>query len=150
VTVECSATVGVICGVLGALGQAGGYTISKLALDRGLDPLSATVIRVGAAVVAVWLLAPFQGGVRGSFTALRDRRAAGFMVAGSVLGPFVGVTLSLVALARAPAAVAASIIASYPLLAMAISARFHGERLTVRLLGGAILTVAGVVVLFLR
>ena len=44
---------------------------------------------------------------------------------------------------------AASITAIYPVLTLLLSSRFHGERLTLRTLAGA-LVVAGVVVLFLR
>ena len=149
-SVEGSIAVGVMSGVLGALGQAGGYVISKLALRTGLDPLSATVIRASAATVAIWILAGIQGDAGRSFQALRDRRATGFMVGGAFFGPFLGVTLSLTALKFIEAGVAASITAFYPVLTILIASRFHGERITWRLMVGAIVAVAGVVVLFLR
>jgi drug/metabolite transporter (DMT)-like permease len=141
---------GIGAGALAAVGQAVGYVISKLALRSGLDPLSATVIRVTAAVAGVWALAFAQGGAARSFEALRDRRAALFMVGGAIGGPFLGVTLSLVALKFIEAGVAASITAIYPLLTFVLASRFHGERLTPRILGGTVVAVAGVVVLFLR
>ena len=72
------------------------------------------------------------------------------MAGGACCGPFLGVTLSLVALQRAEAGVVASITACYPVLAIVIASRFHGERLTARILLGALVTVAGVVVLFTR
>jgi drug/metabolite transporter (DMT)-like permease len=148
--VEGSVLVGVLAGVLGAAGQAGGYVISKLALRSGLDPLSATVIRICAAAVAVWAIATAQGQVGRSARALRDRRGAWFMVGGAFCGPFLGVTLSLTALTFIEAGVAASITAFYPVLAILLAARFHGERLTMRTLVGALVAVAGVVVLFMR
>jgi drug/metabolite transporter (DMT)-like permease len=148
--VEGSALAGVVAGVLGALGQAVGYVISKLALRSGLDPLSATVVRIAAAAIGVWVLAAVQRDTAGSLAALRDRTAALFMVAGAFCGPFLGVTLSLNALEYIEAGVAASISACYPLLAILLAARFHGERLTLRSLAGALVAVTGVVVLFLR
>lgn len=148
--VEGSALVGVVSGVLGAVGQAVGYVISKLALRTGLDPLSATVIRVSAAVVGVWLLAVVQRESVKSFAALGDRRGSLFMVGGAFCGPFLGVTLSLTALKYIQAGVAASITAIYPVLTILLSSRFHGEKLTFRTLAGALVAVAGVVVLFLR
>lgn len=147
---EGSAALGVLAGVLGALGQAGGYVLSKMALRTGIDPLSATVIRVTSAAAAVWILAAAEGQVRRTLGGLGDRRAAAFMAAGAFLGPFMGVTLSLVALQYIKAGVAASITAFYPVLTLFIAARFHGERLTARALLGALIAVAGVVVLFLR
>jgi drug/metabolite transporter (DMT)-like permease len=148
--VEGSAVMGVVAGLRGAVGQAGGYVVSKVALRSGLDPLSATVIRVMSAAAAIWLLAALRRDVARPLAALRDRRATAFMVGGSIAGPFLGVTLSLTALALIEAGVAASITAIFPLLTILISSRFHRERLTLRLLAGAGVAVAGVVVLFLR
>ena len=148
--IEGSVTVGVVAGVLAALGQSGGYVLSKLAMRTGLDPLSATVIRVVAAVAGIWVMAAFQRDVRRSLGALRDRGAAAFMVGGAFFGPFLGVTLSLTALKFIEAGVAAAITSVYPVLTLALAARFHGERFTLRTLVGALVAAAGVVVLFLR
>ncbi|MFH1018555.1 MAG: DMT family transporter [Pseudomonadota bacterium] len=148
---EGSVSVGVIAGLLGALGQAGGYVISKIALREGLDPLSATVIRIVAAMIGVWFLASLKKGTAArSFAALRDRPAAALMVGGAFLGPFLGVTLSLAALKFIQAGVAASIIAIYPILTLFLSTLFHGEKITLRTLFGTVVAVAGVVVLFVR
>ena len=141
---------GIAAGLLAALGQAGGFVISKLALRTGIDPLSATTIRIAAAVVAIWGLAALQRQVTSTVGALRDRRAASFMASGAFFGSFLGVALSLAALEFIEAGVAAAIMAVYPILALAISARFHGEPLTARSLVGALVATAGVVVLFLR
>lgn len=147
---EGSVWVGVVSGVLGAVGQAGGYVLSKLAVRTGLDALSATVIRICAAAVGVWIIAAFLRDIPRTFAALRDRRGTLFMLGGSFFGPFLGVTLSLAALKFIQAGVAASIIAFNPILTILLSARFHGERLTWRTLVGAIIAIAGVVVLFMR
>ena len=72
------------------------------------------------------------------------------VVYGSFVGPFLGVTLSLAALHWIPAGIAASITAIYPIFTILLAARFHGEAVTWRVLGGAVVAVAGVVVLFLR
>jgi drug/metabolite transporter (DMT)-like permease len=150
VHVEGSRGAGVVAGLLGALGQGAGYVLSKVALGTGIDALSATVIRVVAAVIGIWTLAAVRGEVPRTLAALRDRRASAFMVGGTFFGPFLGVTLSLVAIEHIPAGVAASIIAFHPVLTILISACFHGERLTLRTLAGALIAVAGVVVLFMR
>lgn len=147
---EGSVFAGVVAGILGALGQALGYVISKHALGTGIDPLSATVIRVAAAGIGVWVLALFQGAGGRSLDALRDRAAVSFMVGGAVFGPFLGVLLSLTALHYIDAGVAASIIACYPVLTILLSSRFHRERITPRVLAGALVAAVGVVVLFLR
>lgn len=150
VEVEGSAAAGVAAGILGALGQAGGYVLSKLAIRGGLDPLSATTIRIVAALVGIWAVAAVRGEVGATLSALRDRRATLLMVGGAVCGPFLGVTLSIAALSFIQAGIASSIIATSPILAMLIAARAHGEPLSWRSLAGAVVAVAGVVILFLR
>jgi len=147
---EGSVAMGIFAGVLGAIGQAGGYVLSKRALDSGIDPLSATVVRVVAATLAIWLIALARGQVRDTLAGLADRRATAFLVGGAFCGPFMGVTLSLAALHWIDAGVAASITAVHPVFTMFVAARFHGERITPRALAGAALAVAGVIVLFMR
>lgn len=148
--VEGSRAIGVLGGVLGAVGQAVGLVLSKLGMRGGLDALSATVIRVSAATVGIWLLAAFAREGRRTLAALRDRRATSFTVAGALTGPFLGVVFYLFAIEKVQAGVAASIVAFYPILAILIATRFQGERLTARYFAGAVVAVAGVVVLFLR
>jgi len=141
---------GVIAGVLAALGQAVGYVLSKMALRTGIDPLSANTIRITSAAAAIWMFTAARGEIRQTVRALEDRGAAAFMLAGTVFGPVLGVSLSLLALQFIEAGVAGSITAVYPVLALAISSRFHREPLTARTLLGAVLAIAGVIVLFLR
>ena len=141
---------GIVSGLLGAIGQAGGYVLSKLALRSGLDPLSATVIRVGCACIAFWILTAFARQVGPTLAALRDPGAVAFMAGGALMGPVLGVLLMLTSLALIEAGVAASIVAVSPLIAMLMAARFHNERLTWRTLAGSLVAIAGIVVLFRR
>jgi len=141
---------GVGAGVLGALGQSGGLVLSKLALRDGIDPLSATVIRVSAATACVWLVAAASGQSARSLRALRHSRATLSMLGGAFCGPFLGVTLSLYAVSHTETGVAAAIMAFYPIPTILISSRVHREAITVRTLAGACVAIAGIVVLFLR
>jgi len=141
---------GVMAGVLAAFGQAIGYVLSKMALRTGLDPLSANVVRISAGALAIWSYAGLRGQIGATLGAIRDRGTAAFMLGGTTFGPVLGVWLSLAALAHIEAGVAASIIAINPVLTLVISSRFHGEPFTARSLLGALMAIAGVVVLFLR
>ena len=147
---EGSEMMGVYSGLLGALGQAGGLVLSKIGLRTGIDPLPATVIRVAAAVITIWLMTMAQRQVRHTLGALKDGRGTSFMVGGAIMGPFLGVTLALTSLHFIEAGVAASITALAPLIAMTLAVRFHGERLTWRAFVGAVIAITGVVLLFRR
>src|SRR5438477_8053596 len=118
-------------------------------LQTGLVLLSAAVVRAVAAMVAVWLLALARRELAVTFVRLREPVAAWAMLAGSFCGPFLGVTLSLLALKLTEAGVAASIIAFYPVITIFLAACFHRQRITFRMISGALVAVAGVVILFL-
>lgn len=147
---EGSMAAGVLSGALSAVFSSIGYLLTRQGLQGGLDPLSGTVIRAVAATICVWAIAPFEGGLRHSLDALRDRFAARATLGGAIFGPFIGVTLSLVALQNTETGVATALMSAHPLVAMTIAARAHGEHLTPRLLLGSLVTLAGVALLFLR
>ncbi len=95
------------------------------------------------------LLSGRLGAVR---AALRDRRAMGAVFAGSVFGPFLGVSLSLMAVQYASTAVASTIMATTPILILVpylLFRRHYNKRITGAEIAGAVLSVVGVSLFFL-
>ena len=80
---------------------------------------------------------------------MRHRSAMGLALLGSAAGPFVGVTLSLLAVQNAKVGVALTIMAISPIILIPASAIIHKERITFRAVAGALLAVGGVALLFL-
>jgi drug/metabolite transporter (DMT)-like permease len=141
-------TAGVALGAGGALGQAGGLVLSKLGMGS-YDPVAATQIRVlaGIAAYAVILLAVgWWPRVRAS---LADRAAMGYTSIGAFFGPFLGVSLSLFAVQRTLSGVAASLMATTPILVIPAVVVLHGERVGWGGLVGTGVAVGGVALLFL-
>jgi len=147
---EGSTWTGVIAGLLAALGQAGGFVLSRAAVLSGIDPLSGTVIRISTAAAAIWIWTLARNEGRPTVAALGDRRAAALMAGGTLFGPLCGVTLSLTALLFVQAGVAASITAFAPVLPIIISEKFHHEPVTADTILGALVAAAGIVVVFFR
>ena len=81
--------------------------------------------------------------------AVKDRRAMGLTATGAFFGPFLGVSLSLVAVQLIPAGVAASLMAVTPVLIIPVVVLLGRERVGPGGVAGALLAVAGVAVLFL-
>lgn len=140
-------------GLLFALGavvaQATRYLLSVEGMRGGFPPVSTNLIQILAATVAAWAVAGRNRGWARTFEALRDRRAAVATGVGSVFGPFLGVTFSLVALANASVGVASTLMAVTPVFLLPVSPLAFGERPTWRAYVGTALTVAGVAALFL-
>ncbi|MEM7049442.1 MAG: DMT family transporter [Acidobacteriota bacterium] len=138
---------GVALGFGGALGQAVGLVLSKLGMGD-YDPFAATQIRVLAGTVGYVVLFTLLRRWRQVGRSLGDRRALAFTSVGAFFGPFLGVSLSLVAIRYTTTGVAASLMATTPILIIPVVVLLGRER--VRLGGwlGAVVAVAGVVLLF--
>jgi drug/metabolite transporter (DMT)-like permease len=140
-------------GVLLALGavvsQSLRYILSVEGMKGGVPPLSANLLQIGAAAVAAWGVSLARGTAKKGFDRLRDRSAALPTVGGAVTGPFLGVTLSMVALSRAPVGVASTLMALVPVFLLPTTHFVFKERIGWRAAVGTLLAVAGVAVLFL-
>lgn len=139
---------GLALGLGGALGQAGGLVLSKLGMG-GYDPFAATQIRVLAGTAGYVVLFTALGRWGRVARALPDRRAMAATAAGAFFGPFLGVSLSLLAVQRTLAGVAASIMATTPVLILPVLVLLGRERVGPAGWLGAGTAVAGVALLFL-
>jgi drug/metabolite transporter (DMT)-like permease len=139
---------GVLLGLGGALGQGAGLILSKLGM-KSYDAFSATQIRVIAGMVGFALIFCFIGWWPRVAAAVKDGRAMATIGAGSIFGPFLGISLSLVAVQNTEAGAAATIMAIVPVLIIVPSVLIKKERISLRAVLGAIVAVAGVGVMFL-
>jgi len=138
---------GLLLALGGAVGQGGGLVLSKLGLGS-YDPFAGTQIRVIAGFLGFALVFAVLGLWRRVPPALADRRAIGLTAAGAFFGPFLGVSLSLLAVQHTATGIAASIMATSPILIIPAVMLLHRERVGVAGIGGAVLAVAGVALLF--
>ncbi|MFP4151592.1 MAG: DMT family transporter [Alkalispirochaeta sp.] len=139
---------GIWFALLGSLGQALGLVLSRYGAPT-FDPFAATQIRalagmLGFAVLFVMLRRWHRVGV-----ALRDRTAMLMIGRGAFFGPFLGVSLGLFAAQRAGTGIAATLIATVPVILIPVAIYKKKEIVTAREITGAIVAVAGVAILFL-
>jgi uncharacterized membrane protein len=145
---ERAPTGGILLGLGGALGQAVGLVLSKHGMGD-YHPFAATQIRVYAGIAGFAVLFCCIGWWPKAAAALRDRGAVARMSLGALFGPFLGVSLSLVAVKYTHAGVAATIMALVPVLILAPSRLIKKEPVTLRAALGAGIAVGGVALLFL-
>jgi drug/metabolite transporter (DMT)-like permease len=131
----------------GALGQAGGLVLSKLGMGA-YDAFAATHIRALAGTAGFVLLFTAAGWWPKVWSGLSHRAAMAEIAGGAFFGPFLGVGLSLVAVQRTQAGIAATIMALTPVLILPVVHFTRRERVSVRAAMGALLAVAGVALLF--
>jgi len=140
---------GVLLGVGGAAGQAVGALFSKLGMAGGFSPISGNLIRVTTATLALSLFHLMRGQMKEEIGQMRDRRALTEIASGAMLGPVVGVVLSLYAISRIQLGVASTLMALSPVILLPASHFLFGEKITLRAISGTFLALLGAALLFL-
>ena len=131
--------------ILVSLASAVAFGGSGVAAKRGLahvDPLAGSVVAVGTCFLAYLVLAPFWMRAGDWFT-------AGFWIFAlmGIIQPSLSMYLANEAYSRAGATVTSTFAATAPLFAAALAIAFLGERLTLAIAAGTLLTVLGIVAL---
>jgi drug/metabolite transporter (DMT)-like permease len=147
-----SLLVGSLLGLGAALGQAAGLVMAKHAMTHGgpsLDPLHAAFVRMVIALVAIYALTAARGKLGKLRQAFKDARGMQFSLYGAIVGPFLAVWLSLVAVKLIPTGIAATLNATTPIMIIPIVVYYNKETVSLRGVLGAIVAVCGVGLLFL-
>jgi len=140
--------VGVLCGIGGAFGQALGLILSKRGMVGDFPALSASLMRLTTASVVIWLWALIQGQLRPTIEGLRIRSARWAILGGTLVGPFVGMTLSLAAIQLAPVGIASTLMALAPVILLPLAYWIFKERITQRAIVGTVVAMVGVAMIF--
>ncbi len=143
---------GIFYGILGALGQAAGLIFAKFAFQEGeVDKMVATFIRIFASVVILLPAAIILKKYLNPITLYKNNhRAFGATLIGTILGPYLGITFSLVAINYTKVGIASTLMSTMPILMLPMIRYIYKETLTARAITGAFIAVAGVAILFLR
>jgi drug/metabolite transporter (DMT)-like permease len=142
---------GLMLGFLASAGQAVGLILAKKGLVPEMHPILATLVRMLSATIILWPLSLLVGRVKAPKKLFaNDRTALKLMLAGVVVGPFLGVTLSLVSIKYTNTGVAATLMATVPVMMLPFVVFIEKEHVSWRAVVGAIITVLGVAILFLR
>jgi drug/metabolite transporter (DMT)-like permease len=145
---------GILLGFLGAAFFSVGYLFSRQVLDpdshSGWEPFPATMIRVFPAMAMNLLLLPLFGTLPNVRKACTDWLTLKILIAGTVVGPVLGIWLSMIAFQKSEAGVATALINTGPLFMIPLAHLSHGERPTWRSVLGTVIAIAGVTLLVLR
>ena len=143
---------GIVYGFLGAIGQGAGLIFARLAFNEGpINGFVATFVRI---VTSIIILVPLTMAARRLKNPIRifseNKRALMLTLAGAVLGPYLGITFSLIAITYTKVGIAATLMATVPILMLPLVRVIYKERLSWHAIVGACVAVGGVAILFLR
>ncbi len=147
---EGNRILGVFSGLIGAIGQGVGLTLSKYGMvnieSTPLNPLSAALIRMISAVFIIWIVFVI---FKKPFSVIRDKKAMMLTTGGAVTGPFLGVWLSMIAVTYTVAGVASTLMSLMPVLIIPVVWILYKEKTNLRGILGALIAVIGVAILFM-
>lgn len=142
-------------GIVGALCQGTGLVLSKYGMDYYADKLPtmhAVWIRLLFAFSAAFIISivtgRFQENSKPIFTNKKNNLP--FMFLGTLLGPVMGVSLSLLAIQKLEVAIAQTIFSLLPLFVLPISALVYKEKITLQAVFACVLSLADVLLLIWR
>lgn len=148
-----SFTKGMLMAISGAACQGFGLVLAKMGMQSGIDggqitAFHAAFMRMVAGFASIYLFDILR---RAPAVRLRDAFANAPalrpMLLGAVSGPIFGVSMSLYAANRLGAGLAQTIFSLVPFVVMGIAAVVDRERLRLRVVLGAIIAIAGVILL---
>ena len=105
--------------------------------------------KANMAGVFVWTCALFAGKLPTLRQAVKDKQGMKYTAAGALVGPFVGMTLSMVAVANTQPGIAQTLMSLMPIFIIPVIWIIYRERTSWRGILGALVAVIGVAILFL-
>ncbi|MBN1924236.1 MAG: DMT family transporter [Prolixibacteraceae bacterium] len=139
---------GILFAFGGAVGQGVGAVFSKIGMGD-YDPFASSQIRVITGIVGFTLLITFLKRWKILYKGISDKKASRALVIGSFFGPFLGVSLGMVAFKHTTVGIASTLMATVPVFILLPSHLIMKEKLTLNEVAGAVVAVAGIGVFFL-
>lgn len=142
---------GLLYGFLGAVGQAVGLIFAKYAfIESEVNGFVATLIRILPSIIVLYPVTFFIKDAKRPFKVLfNNRKGLIYTAIGSVIGPFLGITGSLIAIAYTYVGIASTLMATVPIIMLPLVKFYYKEDLSTMSIVGAFLAVGGVAILFL-
>ena len=152
----------IIFGIGAGVGQGIGLVLSKVgmnfyeagvpAADEGFTvmlPFASTFIRAVTGAVGFLLVMVLQKKLGTLVTAVKDRKGMNAAFWATATGPFIGVSLSLMAVRYTEAGIASTLMALTPVFILWPAHLVFGQKVTFKEVVGAVISVVGVSLFFL-
>jgi len=154
---------GILFGIGAGVGQGGGLILSKIGMDHytanlpadvpeavvTLLPFTSTMIRAVAGLIGFFALLLLAGEFRKFIDSFHNGKAMMFTGLTTFFGPFIGVSLSLMAVQYTKAGIASTIMALTPALIILPHCLIYKEKVRFREVVGTIVSLIGVALFFL-
>jgi len=139
---------GIAYAFIGALGQSLGLVLSKIGMGS-YNPFAATQIRIIAGMIGFTIVFMFMKGWDKLKVDIKNKEAFKPLFWGTLFGPVLGVTFSLLAVQHTTTGVSSTITSISPVLIIPFSIYIFKDKVSPKEIFGAIISVVGVSILFI-
>jgi drug/metabolite transporter (DMT)-like permease len=140
---------GLIFAALATLAQSTTFIFASIGMADDFPAPSASLIRITVGMIAVWGIMLLQG--KGRATArlfLGDRRRFLLLMGAGISGPVISGSLLLLSLQLITVGVSTTLSHTTSIMLIPISAVLFGERISLRVLLGTVVSIVGIAILF--
>jgi drug/metabolite transporter (DMT)-like permease len=141
--------IGLLLAFGGAAGQAIGLVLSKYGM-QDYNAISASQIRVFIGFIGFVIVNSLIRRKASIKRALTDKIALRSLLLGTIFGPFLGVSMSLVAVQNTEIGVASTLMSIVPILIIPPAILINKEKVSIKEIAGAVIAVVGVALLFIQ
>jgi len=140
---------GIIFALLGSLTQALAFILAKQGLNQDVFPVTGNLLRVSGGLGGVVVYTLMTGRFIEDFRNMRDRKALFLISEGALVGPVLGMIMSLYALSLAPVGIVTTIMQISPIILLPVDRFIFRKQIPSGAVAGTFLAVAGAALLFL-
>lgn len=134
---------------IGAVAQAAAMVLSKMGMEGGIHPISANVVRITAGFIGLVIFSLVRGEFINDFKKMRDVKTLSIISIAALIGPVLGIIMTLYALQLTPVGIVTTIMQISPILLLPVEAIFFKRKITTAIIIGTLVAVAGAVLLFM-
>ena len=142
---------GIFFAFIGATGQAVGLIFAKHAFNEGeISGFLASFVRIASAVIIIYPLALLTRRYKNPVQVfMNDKQALLFTAIGSIIGPYLGITFSMIAISHSKVGIASTLMATVPIIMLPLVRYYYKEKLSWISILGAVVAVSGIAILFM-
>lgn len=154
---------GILLGIGAGIGQGVGLVLSKIGMQHYqtcipddapaamgfILPFASTFIRAIAGAIGFIVLLSLTSGLGSLRSSLKDRKGMRYATLTTLCGPFLGVSLSLMAVRYTQAGIASTIMALTPVLIILPHSLIFRQKVSLKEIIGAIISICGAALFFI-
>lgn len=140
---------GLLFAYLATMAQASSFIFSTQGISDGFPPFSATLIRLTAGLVTLWIFIAFQGKIHSTLSLFQgDVQLVAQLTAAAISGHVIAGSLLLLAFQFITVGVATTLAHTTAIMLIPLSYLIFKEKISLQAVIGTIVTIVGIAILF--